>query len=365
MWTTRSFIILGITNKNKVCEVAYDRTIGLGARELHSGVYARRSPRQPCSNWARKYANLTGLSFVTQGAGKTFADTTVPFELFQKRLVHFPVTRGLRDFRGALERFPLWRLLAFFDLQRGHARTRLGIFWHSLSFFLVVAALGYMYSAIFGRPRDLYVPYLAAGFLAWRFISLVIVDALQVFIRYRGFLTQIPMPMTVFVFRNACYHFYLLGLNAIAFVAILFAFGIVPEPDPLLLPLGVGLLATTAVGVTTLLAIAGVFLPWTQSLLPPIVNLTFFVTPILWMPGMLVGFGEVGVGAGLDTSTDARSAIVMWNPIYHMIEVVRGPLIGYQIAQVSWWFASAICALTLIGGIFLLDRTKSRVMIKL
>ena len=275
------------------------------------------------------------------------------------------MTRGLRDFRGALERFPLWRLLAFYDLQRGNFNTRLGIFWHSLTFFLVVSALGYMYSAIFGRPRDLYVPYLAAGFLVWRFISLVTVDALQLLIRYRGFLTQLPMPMTVFVLRNTCYHTYLFGLNAVAFIAILLAFGIALRPDLLLFVFGMALLAVTAIGLTTLLAIAGVILPWTKSLVPPIVNLAFFVTPILWMPGMLVGLDDSGVGAGLDASANLRSAIVLFNPIYHLIEVVRGPLIGYVVAPVSWWLATAICAISLLSSILLLDRTKSKVMIKL
>ncbi len=273
--------------------------------------------------------------------------------------------KGLEDFAGGLKRSALWLTLAWNDLRRGNIRTRIGVLWHTISFFLVLSALGFIYSKIFGRPTEIYVPYLAAGFLAWRFVSLAATDALSVLTRNKGFLVQIPMPMSVFFFRSVCLHAFILGLNFAAYLLVISAFGVFPEPNLFQLGVCMVIYVTAAVGVTALLGIAAVFHRWLQNLIPPMINLLFFVTPIIWMPSMLLGtYGDPGGGAsGFDTSL--RSAIVVFNPLYHFIEVLRGPVVGYAPSVMSWVVASVLSAVLLGGAVLVVSRTKSRVLVSL
>src|SRR5690606_14975042 len=56
----------------------------------------------------------------------------------------------------------------------------------------------------------------------------------------------------------------------------------------------------------------------------------FYLTPIIWMPALLTG---------------RRSLYLLdWNPLYHLIEIVRAPLLGALPSAMNWGFSLA-CAI--------------------
>ena len=251
---------------------------------------------------------------------------------------------GVADLVAALRRHELWRALALYQLKRSNARTKLGIAWHGLSFFILVGLMGYMYAAFMRRPLDLYVPYLAAGQLCWRFISPMVTEGLKVITDGRGLLTQRPFPISFLPLKLACYHLYLTGLHAIAFIAILAVYRIILVPNPLLLVIGLVIITVAGVGTALLLGIVSVFHRWLQNLIPPFMNLAFFLTPILWMPSMLVGGDANHLAMDLTHGLSGRSTFVLLNPFYYFLEIVRGPLLGYRVPFTFWLVASSIAA---------------------
>ncbi len=272
---------------------------------------------------------------------------------------------GIADLLGALRRHELWRVLAWYDVKRGNASTRIGVLWHSLSFLITVGILGYMYSTFFGRELDVYIPYLAGGFLAWRFISALSTEGVRAVTSGRGLLTQMAMPISVFPLRLVCNHAYIFGLNAIAFVAILAIYRILVIPNPLLLAIGLVIVVCAGVATALLFGVAAVFQRWMQNLIPPVMSLTFFITPILWMPSMLTGSGHEGYALDMSAGVSGRAALVLVNPFYYFVEIVRGPLLGYAIPLWYWLVALAITAVLLGAALLLLSRTKSRVLLNL
>ncbi len=55
----------------------------------------------------------------------------------------------------------------------------------------------------------------------------------------------------------------------------------------------------------------------------------FFLTPIFWMPNSL----------------SHRPVFTVVNPFYHLIELVRAPLLGHEPTLLNWQVASYGCAI--------------------
>ena len=272
---------------------------------------------------------------------------------------------AVADLRAAFARHELWRALAWYQVKRGNIGTGLGVAWHSLSFLITVDVLGFMYATIFHRDADLYVPYLAAGFLVWRFLSSVIIEGLGCIISARGYLTQQAMPVSVFPLKLVFYQLCLMGLNALALLAILAIGRIWILPNPAQLLLGLSILVFAGAGTAILLGVATVFQRWLRSLIPSFISLAFFVTPVIWMPNMLLG--DDGHAAAIDVSADlgARGALLLVNPFYYFLEIVRGPLLGYEVPAAFWLTAVAMAASLMIAAVSVLSVTRSRILLNL
>ena len=69
-----------------------------------------------------------------------------------------------------------------------------------------------------------------------------------------------------------------------------------------------------------------------QQLIANVTQIAIFVTPIFWPPEVL--------------QSTSRAVFVTYNPLYHLIEIVRAPLIGKIPAWESYTF---VFAFTVIG----------------
>ena len=76
-----------------------------------------------------------------------------------------------------------------------------------------------------------------------------------------------------------------------------------------------------------------------------IMQIAFFMTPILWMPDM--------IGRGL--------GVLDFNPFYHFVELLRAPLLGQAPDALSWWVVLGITAGGWIVAFLLFARYRGRV----
>ena len=75
--------------------------------------------------------------------------------------------RALRDIYGGLANWRLWTALGWYDVRRRYRRSVFGPLWSTLSLAIAVAAIGTIYSKLFNRPPEIYLPHLSLGFLTW------------------------------------------------------------------------------------------------------------------------------------------------------------------------------------------------------
>ena len=239
-------------------------------------------------------------------------------------------TLALLDLIEGSRAHHLWYLLGWQDIRQRYRRSVLGPFWLTLSMGALVGALGMLYGMLFKVEMAAYVPHLALGFIVWALISGVITDGCGVFINAESIIKQVGLPLSVHVYRLLWRNLLILFHNAAVFVVVAVIFGVWPGWAGLLVLPGLVLLCLNGIWVGLLLGIISARFRDVPPIVASIVRICFFVTPIIWMPELV----------------PQRAMVLDINPFYHLVEVVRAPLLGELPGLGSW---IAVLSMT-IGG---------------
>jgi lipopolysaccharide transport system permease protein len=243
--------------------------------------------------------------------------------------------RALEDLGLGFRRWRLAAALARLDIRNRYRGSVLGPFWLTLSTAIMVGGLGTLYASLFKLPLTDYLPFLAVSLLVWNTISQIATDACTSLITSEGIIRQMPLPYTVHVlrcvFRNAVVAAHSLPLILVVFLAC----GVLPGPGALLAFAGLGLIALNAFAGALLLGMVCARFRDIQQIVASALQLLFFLSPILWKPELL---GDMQKWLPL-------------NPVYALMETVRGPLTGGGAPPLIWAaavaYTAAGCALAL------------------
>lgn len=248
----------------------------------------------------------------------------------------------LRDLRQGLGSYHLWFNLAWNDIRSRYRRTVLGPFWTVLSTATLVGALGMVNSILWHTAVSVYLPFFCAGYISWLLFLSIVNESGSALIVGEATIKSMRIPYFVFVFRVLLRNLIVFVHNLSVFVVIAVIFGKWPSASTLLLPLGVALAVVNYAWISLLLA---VICARFRDVVPLVTNVTtvlFFITPIFWQP------------AQLNSAPAARFALADANFAYHLIEVVRAPLLGQTPHALSYVYLGvtgvagfALCALFL------------------
>jgi ABC-type polysaccharide/polyol phosphate export permease len=223
---------------------------------------------------------------------------------------------GLRSWR-------LWGTLAFHDIRQRYRRSVLGPFWFTLSTALMVGFLGGLYSTILKQEIQDYLPYLAAGLVVWQLISSTINESCNSLMEASHLIKQVRLPLTVHICRVVWRNSLIMLHSLPVLIIVLFCFGRVPGAGYLFLPLG---LLAVLLNITWMAILLSVVCARFRDI-PPMVNnlvsISFFFTPIMWMPKIL----------------EERAWVAQYNPFFHLIELIRAPILGSPVSYLSWGIA--------------------------
>ena len=239
-------------------------------------------------------------------------------------------TLAVLDLAEGVRAHHLWHLLAWQDIRRLYRRSVLGPFWLTVSMGALVGALGSLYGMLFEVESADYVPFLALGFIIWTLISGVITDGCKAFITAEGIIKHVGLPLSIHVYRLLWRHLIILFHNAAVFVVVAAVFAVWPGWTGLLALPGVVLLCLNGIWAGLLLGIVSARFRDVPPIVTSIVRICFFVTPIIWMPELL----------------PARTLVLDANPFFHLVEVVRAPLLGQMPGLASW---TAVLVMTAAG----------------
>jgi lipopolysaccharide transport system permease protein len=235
-----------------------------------------------------------------------------------------------RDIIDGLANIRLWSMLGWRDIKQRYRRSTLGPLWVTISMAFMIGGLGAVYGVIFKIPLATYLPFLAAGLITWEFVSRCINEGCLAFLQLEGLIKQIRLPMTIHVASTIWKNAIVLVHNAVVYIVVALIFEVNPGWEVLWIFPGFLLLFLNLTWIILLLAILCTRFRDVPQLVQAAVNIIFFVTPVFWSPTLMPD----------------RAILVQANVFYHMIDVIRSPLLGISPDPASWIFLIA----TLIIG---------------
>jgi lipopolysaccharide transport system permease protein len=247
------------------------------------------------------------------------------------------LARATEDLRSGFARWRLAAALAWLDLRNRYRGSVLGPFWLTLSTGAMLAGLGLLYSTLFRLPLAEYLPHLAVSLVVWNAIAQLVNEGCASLTAQEGMIRQMRLPFTVHmlrcVFRNGLVAAHNLPLIVIVFLL----FGHLPGPEALLAIPGLVLLAINAFAATMFLGMLCARFRDIGPIVGSVMQLAFFMTPIMWKPELLRGW----------------QVLLPLNPFYTVLETVRGPLVEGGGPLTAWLaalgYTVALCA---VAGFF-------------
>ncbi|MGF0130543.1 ABC transporter permease [Dietzia cinnamea] len=279
---------------------------------------------------------------------------TLPDERVRGEIVNDSHTfrRAVADLRQGLSQRELWLSLGWQDIKQRYRRSTLGPLWITIATGVMAVALGLLYSILFQIPLADFLPHVTVGLIMWGFISGCIKEGAEVFIANEGLIKQLPSALSVHVYRLVWRQFLFLCHNLVIWVVLMVVF---PRPlgwELLLSVLGMAVLMVNGVWVSMLFGILATRFRDIAPLLDSMVQLLFYMTPIVWTTQTLYEQG----GQIAD-----RARIAEINPLYHYLEIVRAPMLGQSVDAYHWWIVLACTAVGLLLAFVALRRFRSRV----
>ena len=279
---------------------------------------------------------------------------TLPDERVRGEIVNDSHTfrRAVADLRQGLSQRELWLSLGWQDIKQRYRRSTLGPLWITIATGVMAVALGLLYSILFQIPLAEFLPHVTVGLIMWGFISGCIKEGSEVFIANEGLIKQLPSALSVHVYRLVWRQFLFLLHNLVIWVVLMIVF---PRPlgwELLLSVLGLAVLMINGVWVSMLFGILATRFRDIAPLLDSMVQLLFYMTPIVWTTHTLYEQGG---------QIAYRARIAELNPLYHYLEIVRAPMLGQPVAAYHWWIVLACTAVGLTLAFLALRKFRSRV----
>lgn len=250
-----------------------------------------------------------------------------------------------RDLFGAIAAYRIWHLLAMQDIRQRYRRSVLGPFWITLSTLVSIAALGLVYSKIFKIPPEGYLPFLTIGIVGWTFISTMVMESCGAFTTAESIIKQVNLPFGLYVLRIVWRNFIILAHLAVVVAVVLLVMRIPLTWYVLLLPMGLAIVAAASIAAGYLLGGLCTRFRDVAQIITSLMQVIFYVTPVIWQPTLLKGHEE----------------IMLLNPFFHFLEIIRSPLLGNPGAPISWIMSIAITILLWIGAILFIARYRKRI----
>ena len=234
---------------------------------------------------------------------------------------------GLHDLWTAATRPRLWAALAVHDIAAKYRGSILGPFWITGTTAAFVIGVGLLYSQLFNQSVEKYIPWLGVGIVLWTFFASTIVEGCETFVSSAGIIKQTALPMFTFLFRTVARNLIVLAHQLVVIAVVLVWFGLWRRMDVPLALAGFVLATVNLVWVTLVVGIVSTRFRDVPQIIGAVLQVALFMTPVFWRPEAI----------------SAHRFVLTANPLYHMLEITRRPLLG-EVAPVNAWIATALMA---------------------
>jgi len=187
-----------------------------------------------------------------------------------------------------------------------------------------------IFSALMGQKIDEFLPFFAAGNIIWTLLSAIITEGCTTFVGSERIIRQIKMPYSIHIFRMLWRNLIVFAHNIWVFVATVVIYAVWPNSSIWLAVPGLILVVVNGVWIALILGLFCARFRDIPLIIASALQLLYLATPIIWLPNSLHG---------------RHTFVFEYNPLYHLLELVRAPLLGHAPALVNWEVGIAIALL--------------------
>lgn len=237
-----------------------------------------------------------------------------------------------------------WIHLSLSDLRSRWRRSFFGILWTIIQPLGLTLLIAIVFGKIFHTEIADYAPYILSGMIVWEFVTASAVGGSLTFVQADAYIKQYRHPLAIYSLRTVLTNLIVLALASVALLSwvlvqmpqnVGWAWLAAPTIFPILLLIGWPL--------ATVLGCIGARFRDVPHALGLVFQALWFVSPIYFEP-------KVFRAGGLNHLVD-------YNPIYHLLQIVRAPLLhgdwptlenyGYSLGLIAILALIAVLAVSL------------------
>lgn len=231
--------------------------------------------------------------------------------------------QAFADIVNGARLYALWSRFAFHDIRQRFRRSALGPFWLTLSMGIFVGTLGFVFSTLFHQDAAKTLPYIATGVIFWGLLTSCINEGTMVFVSAESDIRNLPIPLSVHFYRLLARNIIIWGFNMAIYLVVAVWFDLKLGWDALMFIPGFFLFLINVAWMSLAAGVLSTRYRDIPQVIANVIQVVFFLTPIFWSPSSLPG----------------RPTFILLNPFYHLIEIVRAPLLGEAVSLESWGFS--------------------------
>jgi lipopolysaccharide transport system permease protein len=228
--------------------------------------------------------------------------------------------QAIVDLGSGFRLYALWTRLAVHDIRQRFRRSVLGPIWLTLSMGIMIAALGLVFSTLLQQDIAKTLPYISTGIIFWGLLTGCITEGTVVFISAESFIRNVAVPISLHFYRMMARNIIIWCFNMAIYVLVVIYFGVTAGWANFLFIPGFLLFLINLAWISMAAGVLSTRYRDIPQVITNVIQVIFFVTPIFWSPETLPN----------------RPAFVGFNPFYHIIEIVRAPLLGEVPGLESW-----------------------------
>lgn len=215
-----------------------------------------------------------------------------------------------------------WMYSTWLEIVTKYRKSRLGLFWALFPPILYTFGVGWFFAHLQRTDPLLFIPHLGIGYVVFRLVTVSLNEATTAYSSHSGFILDGRTRLTDYVLRVAAKaSFYVLVAAPVLVVALAVSPAFHWSGLATLIP-AILLVLLNIAWMGIVVSIIGARFHDMYELMGSVLMFSFLFTPILW----------TAEHAPIDS---LRGGIARANPLFHLVEVVRAPLLGVDIEPLT------------------------------
>ena len=249
------------------------------------------------------------------------------------------------DIYAGFKMHEVWLSFAWDETLSRYHRSILGIMWIILGYAVFVAGIALFFGSFAKMGIGTFTVYVGLGYAIYLFLIANIIDGCVVFSGAQSWIKSTTLPYSIYVYKSIFRALFPFALQLLMILAVILYLGATWNPSVFLVAPALIIYIIGGVGLQYLLGLLAARFRDLSHLTTTISRILVFITPILWV-------------------REEREGIVRFiadiNPLTHLIEILRAPLMGAPIHAISWYVSIALAACIWLTALLVAKRVKRR-----